>query len=538
MGLRSCRRYIPVIALALGLLSLFRSKVPTKEAGTSLYGCSVGHFFDMDDRMCNPCQSCDAAQVQLSPCGETTDTLCSRCHVGSEYWQAGTASCRPCTVCPHGMHAARKCGGPLDTLCEHEEGTGFHDTGTTKASDGISIHKATGLPPPATAEQQAKASMQAARPWQPSPPPTKSKLTCDPSAYTKECVEDGWGFDCFSENNFNVLVALPYDNRMKPALVQLMFQNLVAMECANPGFNLHLALYDKPFNNSMNAKKTKLSGRTILATIRNIVIAEYLESFHDYVLWLDADVVKYPKNLVQQLFDTDPDGVVAPLVLIESSDAEWYHHQVCNQPKCPHGTVCGRPHCERAKMFYDRAAFITSGANITDHEAFPGNALPWPPYLGRGAWRTHTVVCESVGTVYMLPARVYRTGPDQFEPSLIRKPPPHFPTAFTEHFPIIHFAKYVLGMQVLTNMTIEAEHAYLPKYGLEWHSEPMSIWDEWLQPYRGNALDDPLLVDTKFPSFFVQDQENLVEKGLWYEALAFSTPQYEAQFRAGLNSSK
>ena len=30
----------------------------------------------------------------------------------------------------------------------------------------------------------------------------------------------------------------------------------------------------------------------------------------------------------------------------------------------------------------DRAAFITAGRNITSHEAFPGNALPWPPYLG------------------------------------------------------------------------------------------------------------------------------------------------------------
>ena len=40
------------------------------------------------------------------------------------------------------------------------------------------------------------------------------------------------------------------------------------MECASEGFNLHLALYDEPFNNSMDAKKTKISGRTVLATIR------------------------------------------------------------------------------------------------------------------------------------------------------------------------------------------------------------------------------------------------------------------------------
>ena len=44
-----------------------------------------------------------------------------------------------------------------------------------------------------------------------------------------------------------------------------------------------------------------------------------------------------------------------------------------------------------------------------------------------------------------------------------------------EHYPVVHAAKYELGMPVVTNMAIEAHHAYLPKYHLEWHSEPMSI---------------------------------------------------------------
>ena len=49
---------------------------------------------------------------------------------------------------------------------------------------------------------------------------------------------------------------------------------------------------------------------------------------------------------------------------------------------------------------------------------------------------------------------------------------------------VVHFAKHTLGLPVVTDMAIEAEHAYLPKYGLEWHSEPMSIWTNWLAPYR------------------------------------------------------
>lgn len=41
---------------------------------------------------------------------------------------------------------------------------------------------------------------------------------------------------------------------------------------------------------------------------------------------------------------------------------------------------------------------------------------------GRGAWRTRVQDCESVGTVYMLPAEVYRQQPGK------PAPPIHFPT--------------------------------------------------------------------------------------------------------------
>ena len=64
----------------------------------------------------------------------------------------------------------------------------------------------------------------------------------------------------------------------------------------------------------------------MLATIRNIVIHEYLRPEHEYVLWLDADVVKYPRDLILRMYETNPHGVTAPLVVIESSDADWYAH--------------------------------------------------------------------------------------------------------------------------------------------------------------------------------------------------------------------
>lgn len=75
----------------------------------------------------------------------------------------------------------------------------------------------------------------------------------------------------------------------------------------------------------------------------------------------------------------------------------------------------------------------------------------------------------------------------------------HFPTAFTEHFPVVHHAKYKLGMPVVTAMDIVAFHAKLPDYSLKWHTEPTSIWDEWLRPYLGELLSAPALRETRPP---------------------------------------
>ena len=115
--------------------------------------------------------------------------------------------------------------------------------------------------------------------------------------------------------------------------------------------------------------------------------------------------------------------------------------------------------------------------------------------------------CEGVGTVYLIGADIYRhlnaTG---------RTGPPgcgayHFPTAFTEHFPVVHAAKYELGWAVTLTLAATVYHANLPKYGLTWHKEPMEgIWDRWLQPYLGKSLADPELRNTVPPDWWEPPQ--------------------------------
>ena len=47
----------------------------------------------------------------------------------------------------------------------------------------------------------------------------------------------------------------------------------------------------------------RISGRTVLSTIRNILVHKYLKPTHDFVLWMDADVVNYPADLIVQLYE-------------------------------------------------------------------------------------------------------------------------------------------------------------------------------------------------------------------------------------------
>jgi hypothetical protein len=110
----------------------------------------------------------------------------------------------------------------------------------------------------------------------------------------------------------------------------------------------------------MDARKTKVSGRGVLAHIRNIVIERFLvPGLHEYVLWVDADVVEYPPNLVTLLHQANPEGVTAPTVLIEDSNSEDYHS------RCRGGVCGGKAQKERHFQFYDRAAFIVAGTVST-----------------------------------------------------------------------------------------------------------------------------------------------------------------------------
>lgn len=162
------------------------------------------------------------------------------------------------------------------------------------------------------------------------------------------------------------------------------------------------------------------------ANARNNALARFMTDAHDYVLWLDADIVTAPENLVDLLVRGDH-TITAPLVLIEP-------------PKQGH--------------FYDTHGFRTlAGKQANIH----------PPYFSAKERHAKEIELASVGCVYVAPASLYRAG--------VRYTPTNDQT---EHWSVCAAARG-LGYRVVCLPEVRVEHAHLPHYGEEWHEIPKNV---------------------------------------------------------------
>jgi len=75
---------------------------------------------------------------------------------------------------------------------------------------------------------------------------------------------------------------------------------------------------DKFFSEQKHDKLRQLSRRRHLATARNHLLMNAINKDHDWVLWLDSDVLYYPPNLIQLLL-SPAKSIVAPICLWRDS---------------------------------------------------------------------------------------------------------------------------------------------------------------------------------------------------------------------------
>jgi hypothetical protein len=209
----------------------------------------------------------------------------------------------------------------------------------------------------------------------------------------------------------SILVAIPYLPSMPDALMERMRVQANALYEANRG-QIEVVMMDGTVQ--VAANRPRYSAH---AAARNRLIDRYLlQPQHTHVLWIDSDITRYPLDLPDQLVNCEELAIVAPLVLIEDSQA-----------------------------FYDVHGFVEA----------TGRAFSSAPPYARCP--DGLIPCQSVGCCYLVPASLYYDG------ARYRATPGH-----TEHYSLCEAARQ-RGLPVIACRSIVVEHACLPRYGLAWN---------------------------------------------------------------------
>jgi hypothetical protein len=244
-----------------------------------------------------------------------------------------------------------------------------------------------------------------------------------------------------------VLVAIPLKPSLNPHLRDICVAGARLLPQANPTLDINIL-----FDYSAVAKEAGDSRPwSKVARARNRLLDKVNINHYDYVLWIDADVVKYPLDMPTKLIAGNPNGVSAPMVLIQGGD-----------------------------QFYDWAAFVMADKDTIMPESrkriWGRNLQHQPPYWhyhkephieddrnARPDWykpaadsKGH-VEMDCVGTITMVPTWIYKDG-IRYEDH----------PAFTDHYPICKACRDE-GIPVTVDTSCVAYHADLPRFGEKWH---------------------------------------------------------------------
>ena len=204
----------------------------------------------------------------------------------------------------------------------------------------------------------------------------------------------------------NVLVAIPYKSSLNRLLRLRMIE--LSARLKSPGYKIDIALYE-------NIQMPSQIPFEPHALARNNLLLEYLEPEHDLVMWIDADLVDYPPDIIGMLDRANPGGITAPMVLIEGTG-----------------------------QFYDTYGFVEYGSKVSHVE----------PYFEQSG---DIINMDAVGCAYLMPASLFHDGVE-YSPT----------TGETEHYSICQQANQ-RGIRVACLTTMTVYHADLNKYGEGYH---------------------------------------------------------------------
>lgn len=161
------------------------------------------------------------------------------------------------------------------------------------------------------------------------------------------------------------------------------------------------------------------------ANARNRLVSSFLNETHDYIFWIDSDIVEFPPDIIQKLLKLENKHPIAPFVYIENCEENPWKWQ----------------------RFFDISVFRTlRGEQFDWRDAPPARATPEI----NGKYKV-----SSVGTCVLEPSDIYLKHKIGFDPF------------FNTNEWIYHFEKAgCIGYHIFATDEIRIFHAFLPRYGL------------------------------------------------------------------------
>ena len=255
------------------------------------------------------------------------------------------------------------------------------------------------------------------------------------------------------ERKPKVLIMIPYLESQNLYFLEKMMYHVTKVKELNKNIDIDIALDNERIEKN-NGDYTPWSR---VKRIRNIMINKYKIKDYDYLFLIDSDIVDYPHDFISRAIGLNPNGITAPLVLVE------------------HTT-----------LFYDIAGFQLNNTTKLTKEKLLNNDFKTisinyqPPYINDNM-RLSEVDC--VGSIYVVPTYVFSLtyGSIQLElnnilnlsgvkdhkimENIVQYEDHPF---YTDHYTICAALKNNGGKILVDNGSV-AYHADLPIYGENWH---------------------------------------------------------------------
>lgn len=253
-----------------------------------------------------------------------------------------------------------------------------------------------------------------------------------------------------------VLVHIAYLENQEPHLLQKMLFHAYNLQAHNPLLDINLYFE----NDRVNKEVKDYTPWSRVKRIRNIMLSRTNLNDYDYLYVIDSDIVSYPYDFVSRAIGLNPNGITAPVMLIENSNVfyDWCGYQKKN-------------HTSIKSEFRDC---------IMDKSCAKRNFSLQPPYVNDDS---RLVEIDCVGCTYVVPTKVFKEGYGNLKNELLEvfklaKVSNHkinenivqyedHPT-FTDHYTICA-ALRSQGGKVYMDRGSVAYHADLPIYGENWH---------------------------------------------------------------------